>query len=73
MSVDTLFNSVFCLLYPDYRDRHKNIYDNLLESDSILKEVDILDCCRDNLSAAIEFLKMGVDEDLTNLCSFLWL
>lgn len=69
MLVDTLFNSAFCLLYPNYRDKQKNMYDSLLENDSILRDIDALDCCGDNLSVAIEFLKMGLDEDLTSFCS----
>lgn len=68
MLVDALFNAAFCLLYPDYVEKQKNIYESILENNTILRGIDNLDCCKDSLSVAIEFLNMGVDEDSTNFC-----
>lgn len=69
MLVDALFNSAFCLLYPDYSDKQINMYDSLLKGDSILREIDALGCCEDNLLVAIEFLRFGANNDSTNFCS----
>lgn len=69
MLVDALFNSAFCLLYPDYSDKQINMYDSLLKGDSILREIDALGCCKDNLLVAIEFLRLGENNDSTNFCS----